>query len=62
MRSMLKLPATASLPEFARRWLLARPAALLASSLDFLQATFEKIHLQHLFRQNPLNAHLHNLR
>jgi hypothetical protein len=38
----------------ARHSLLARPVALLASSLDFLQGTFEKIHLQRLFRQNPL--------
>jgi catechol 2,3-dioxygenase-like lactoylglutathione lyase family enzyme len=37
-----------------RSMLLARPAARLASSLDFLQGTFEKIHLQGLFRQDPL--------
>jgi hypothetical protein len=37
-----------SLPGFDRRCLLARPAALLASSLDFLQGTSEKIHFQRL--------------
>src|SRR5262244_1349432 len=46
--------ATASLPEFDRRCLLARLAARLASSLDFLQGTFEKIHLQRFLRQNSL--------
>src|SRR6202035_2907463 len=46
--------AMASSPGFARRCLLASPAALLASSLDFLQGTSEKIHLQGLFRQDPL--------
>src|ERR1700691_2713661 len=46
--------ATASSLGFACRCLLARPAALLASSLDFLQGTSEKIRLQGLFRQDPL--------
>src|SRR5215831_8681408 len=44
--------ATASLPGFARRCLLARLAARLASSLDFLQGTSEKIYLQRFLRQN----------
>ena len=44
----------ASLPGFGRRCLLASVAALLASSLDFLQGTFEKIHLQRLVNQHAL--------
>ena len=46
--------AATSLPGFGRRCLLARPAAPLASSLDFLQGTFEKIHLHRLLAQQPL--------
>src|SRR4029077_9974324 len=41
-------------PGFGRRCLLARAFFPLASSLDFLQGTFEKIHLQRLVRQQPL--------
>jgi hypothetical protein len=37
--------------EFRRRRLLARDTALLASSLDFLQGTSEKIHLYRFVRQ-----------
>ena len=36
---------------FHRRRLLARDIALLASSLDFLQGTSEKIHFHRLVRQ-----------
>jgi hypothetical protein len=39
---------------FHRRRLLARDIALLASSLDFLQGTSEKIYLNRLVRQYPL--------
>src|SRR5690606_33959896 len=46
--------ASASLLGFGRRRLLARAAAAPTSSLDFLQGTFEKIRLQRLFRQHPL--------
>src|SRR5215469_5338445 len=54
MRSMLKLPCRDILPGFGRRCLLASAAAPLASSLDFLQGTFEKTHPHRLFRQHPL--------
>jgi hypothetical protein len=43
-----------SLLGFGRRCHLASFAFLLASSLDFLQGTFEKIHLHGLLRQQPL--------
>ena len=43
-----------SLPGSGRRCHFARSAALLVSSLDFLQGTFEKIHFQRLFRQQLL--------
>jgi hypothetical protein len=43
-----------SLPGFGRRCHLVRATAALASSLDFLQDTFEKIHLHRLLRQHPL--------
>ena len=46
--------AKASLLGFRRRCPLATDAALLASSLDFLQGTFEKIQFQRLVRQHPL--------
>ena len=46
--------ARTSLPGSGRRCPLASSAALLASSLDFLQGTFEKIHFQRLFPQQPL--------
>jgi hypothetical protein len=39
-----------------RRCHFARAAVALASSLDFLQGTFEKIHLQSLFCQKLLQA------
>ena len=39
---------------FRRRRLLATDTALLASSLDFLQGTFEKIQLHRLVNQHPL--------
>jgi hypothetical protein len=39
-----------------RRCHLARAAAALASSLDFLQGTSEKIHLQGLLCQKLLQA------
>src|SRR6266446_5661671 len=41
-------------PGFGRRCLLARASFPLASSLDFLQGTFEKIYLHRLVRQQPL--------
>ena len=41
---------------FGRRCHFARVAVALASSLDFLQGTFEKIHLQGLFCQKLLQA------
>src|SRR5882672_9605004 len=44
----------ASLLGFRRRRLLATDTALLASSLDFLQGTFEKIQLHRLVNQHPL--------
>jgi hypothetical protein len=44
----------ASLLGFGRRHLLASHTAVPASSLDFLQGTFEKIQLQRLVRQHPL--------
>jgi hypothetical protein len=44
----------ASLLGFGRRCHLARIAALLASSLDFLQGTFEKIHFQGFLGQQTL--------
>jgi hypothetical protein len=44
----------ASLLGFRRRWLLATDTALLASSLYFLQGTFEKIQLQRLVNQHAL--------
>jgi hypothetical protein len=44
----------ASLLGFGRRCHLARVAALLASSLDFLQGTFEKIHFQSFLGQQTL--------
>jgi hypothetical protein len=43
-----------SLLGFGRRCHPASPVFLLASSLDFLQGTFEKIHLHRLLRQQPL--------
>jgi hypothetical protein len=43
-----------SLRGTARRCHRARVAAILASSLDFLQGTFEKIHFQSLLGQQPL--------
>jgi hypothetical protein len=43
-----------SLLGFPRRCHLASPVFLLASSLDFLQGTFEKIHLHRLLRQQSL--------
>ena len=46
--------ASASRPGSGRRCPPATVAAPLASSLDFLQGTFEKIHLQHLLRQQAL--------
>ena len=46
--------AMASLLGSVRRYHLARTAAALASSLDFLQGTFEKIHLQSLLCQELL--------
>src|ERR1017187_3254695 len=46
--------AKASLLGFRRRRLLATDTALLASSLDFLQGTFEKIQLQGLVNQHAL--------
>jgi hypothetical protein len=42
-----------SLPGFGRRCLLATLCAPLASSLDFLQGTLEKIHFQRFVRQRP---------
>src|SRR3989442_4584181 len=39
---------------FGRRRLRARGPGPLASSLDFLQGSFEKIHLQGFVRQHPL--------
>jgi hypothetical protein len=39
---------------FGRRCHLARVAALLASSVDFLQGTFEKIHFHGLLSQQSL--------
>src|SRR5262249_37413004 len=45
--------AWTSLPGSGRRCPLARVFALLASSLDFLQGTLEKIHFQRLIRQRP---------
>src|SRR5215467_15659967 len=46
--------ARASLLGSRRRCRLARVAAPLASSLDFLQGTLEKIHFHRLLRQQPL--------
>src|SRR5215510_1148986 len=46
--------AWASTPGFGRRRRLARSCFVLASSLDFLQGTSEKIHLQCLLSQHPL--------
>src|SRR5262245_8141530 len=46
--------AWASTPGFGRRRLLASSAVVLASSRDFLQGTFEKIHFQSLLRKQPL--------
>src|ERR1039458_6316207 len=43
--------ASTSTPGFGRRRRLARLVVGLASSCDFLQGTFEKIHLQRFFRQ-----------
>src|ERR1700678_1526206 len=54
-RSLSRL-ARASVLGFARRCRLARSVALLASSLDFLQGTFEKIQFQRFLRQKPLQA------
>ena len=45
---------SASLLGLRRRCRLARAFFPLASSLDFLQGTFEKIYLQCFFRQQPL--------
>src|SRR4030095_16407049 len=52
-RAEIAYLATASFPGFGRRRLRARVSGLLASSLDFLQGTFEKIHLQRLVHQHP---------
>src|SRR5208283_4538168 len=46
--------ASASLLGPRRRCHLARAAAFLASSLDFLQGTSEEIRFQRLVRQHPL--------
>jgi len=48
--------ASASLPGSGRRCRLARACAALATSLDFLQGTFEKIHLQHLVGKHSLQV------
>src|SRR5436190_3857700 len=53
MRSMQGYLATASFLGFGRRRLRAGASGLLASSLDFLQGTFEKIHLQRFVHQHP---------
>jgi hypothetical protein len=45
-----------SLRGSGRRCHFARAAVALASSLDFLQGTFEKIHLQSLLCQKLLQA------
>jgi hypothetical protein len=45
-----------SLRGSGRRCHFARAAVALASSLDFLQGTFEKIHLQGLLCQKLLQA------
>ena len=51
--------AAASTPGFGRRRLLATAAAAVASSLDFLQGAFEKIHFQRLIpQQTPQRADL----
>src|SRR5262249_48280698 len=46
--------AATSLPGLGHRCLLARAAAPLASSLDFLQGTLEKIHFHRFLRQQTL--------
>ena len=59
MRSILRLPCIGITSRIWSKMPSARASAALASSLDFLQGTFEKIHLQRLLRQQALQiAHL----